>query len=117
MNFETPTTAGIDEAGRGCLAGPVFASAVIWPVGLQVKGLTDSKKLNFKKRASLRKKLEKILPKEYWAVGSSSPKEIDKLNILQATFLAMHRAIDKLGMAHHLLLMFLLELGLQKVKI
>ena len=104
MNFESPTTAGIDEAGRGCLAGPVFASAVIWPEGLQVKGLTDSKKLNFKKRASLRKKLEKILPKEYWAVGSSSPKEIDKLNILQATFLAMHRAIDRLGIDPNLLL-------------
>lgn len=104
MNFEFPLVAGVDEAGRGCLAGPVIASAVIWPKGLKLKGLTDSKKLDFNKRASLRKRLETVLPQGSWAVGISNSEEIDKVNILQATFLAMHRAIDQLNTDPDLLL-------------
>ncbi len=96
MESKQLLTAGVDEAGRGCLAGPVVASAVIWPEGFKLKGLTDSKKLNHNTRASLRKRLEEILPKGSWAIGVSSSEEIDKVNILQATFLAMHRAIDQL---------------------
>ncbi|CAI8389492.1 MAG: Ribonuclease HII [Owenweeksia sp. TMED14] len=97
-------TAGLDEAGRGCLAGPVVASAVIWPDNYMLEGLTDSKKLNEKKRDLLRKNLEDCIPPGNWAVGISTPKEIDEINILQATFLAMHRAIEKLTVKPHLLL-------------
>ena len=104
MNVKHLLTAGVDEAGRGCLAGPVVASAVIWPEGFQLKGLTDSKKLNANKRASFRKKLEETLPKGSWAIGVSSSEEIDKINILEATFLAMHRAIAKLKPKPNLLL-------------
>lgn len=85
--------AGCDEAGRGCLAGPVMAAAVIIPEGVQIEGLNDSKQLSKKNRESLRIEIES---KCIWAVGSVSAKEIDKINILNASFLAMHRALDQL---------------------
>ena len=97
--------AGVDEAGRGCLAGPVVAAAVLWPEGQTLKGLTDSKKLSETQRDGLRRALEDLLPKGHWAVGIASPEEIDAINILQATYLAMHRAISALKPApEHLLI-------------
>jgi ribonuclease HII len=86
--------AGCDEAGRGCLAGPVVAAAVILPPKFKNSILDDSKKLSEKKRYALREIIEKEALA--WAVGIVSPKEIDKINILNASFLAMHRAIDQL---------------------
>ena len=85
---------GVDEAGRGPLAGPVCAGAVILPEGLVINGLNDSKKLSEKKR----EELYDIIVKEAvsWSVGFASPKEIDEVNILQATYLAMRRAIGGL---------------------
>lgn len=94
--------AGCDEAGRGCLAGPVFAAAVILPKGYKNKFLDDSKKLNEKQRNDLRKSIETEVI--FWAVAQVSPEEIDKINILNASFLAMHRAIAKLGQIPELLL-------------
>lgn len=86
--------AGCDEAGRGCLAGPVFAAAVILPKGFRHPLLDDSKKLSEKQRYLLREVIEaKALA---WAVASVSETEIDEINILNASFLAMHRAIDQL---------------------
>jgi ribonuclease HII len=83
---------GVDEAGRGPLAGPVFAAAVILPPGTEIEGLNDSKKLSEKKREALYGEIcEKA---EAWSVASASEKEIDELNILQATFLAMRRAVE-----------------------
>ncbi|MCC9135660.1 ribonuclease HII [Pontibacter silvestris] len=83
--------AGIDEAGRGCLAGPVVAVAVILPINYQNALLNDSKKLSKKQREELR---EIILHDAVdWAIGEASSAEIDDVNILQATYLAMHRAI------------------------
>jgi ribonuclease HII len=83
--------AGIDEAGRGCLAGPVVAAAVILPIDYTHPLLNDSKKLSKKNRDLLR---EIILQDAVaWAVGEASPAEIDEVNILNATYLAMHRAI------------------------
>ena len=97
--------AGVDEAGRGCLAGPVVAAAVLWPEGQTLKGLTDSKKLSETQRDGLRRALDDLLPKGHWAVGIASPEEIDAINILQATYLAMHRAISALKPApEHLLI-------------
>lgn len=96
--------AGIDEAGRGPLAGPVVAAAVLWSDDYRVEGLTDSKKLSHRQRESLRIELESLLPSKHWAVGSASPAEIDEVNILQATYLAMHRAIAQLQPAPTLLL-------------
>lgn len=86
--------AGCDEAGRGCLAGPVFAAAVILPEGFYHPLLNDSKQVG----KSQRNRLRKIVESEalYWAVGSCSPAEIDAINILNASILAMHRALDKL---------------------
>tara|TARA_B100000900_G_scaffold410039_1_gene427015 strand:+ start:9147 stop:9746 length:600 start_codon:yes stop_codon:yes gene_type:complete len=86
--------AGCDEAGRGCLAGPVVASAVILPPNFHNKLLNDSKKLSEKQRSLLRP----IIQKEAisWAVGIVSAQEIDEINILNASFLAMHRAIKQL---------------------
>lgn len=85
---------GVDEAGRGPLAGPVFAAAVILPTGLEDIGINDSKKLSEKKREELFGIItEKAVS---WAVASASEKEIDELNILNATFLAMKRAVDTL---------------------
>ena len=86
--------AGCDEAGRGCLAGPVYAAAVILPKDYSHSTLTDSKKLNIKQREILRKDIEKDAIS--WAVGICSNDEIDEINILNASFLAMHRALSKL---------------------
>ncbi len=84
---------GIDEAGRGPLAGPVFAAAVILPQGVVIDGLDDSKKLSEKKRDML---FEEIKARAVYAVASASESEIDEINILNATFLAMRRAFDAL---------------------
>lgn len=88
--------AGCDEAGRGCLAGPVFAAAVILPKKFnpEYAGINDSKKLTDKQRKLLRPIIEKEALA--WAVAEVSAEEIDKINILNASFLAMHRAIDQL---------------------
>jgi ribonuclease HII len=86
--------AGCDEAGRGCLAGPVYAAAVIFPKKFKDKSLNDSKKLTDKQRKSLRNTIEKEAIA--WAVGIANVEEIGKINILNASFLAMHRAIDQL---------------------
>lgn len=94
--------AGCDEAGRGCLAGPVFAAAVILPKGFKNKELNDSKKLSEKQRNNLRKVVEKEALA--WAVAKVDPSEIDEINILNASFLAMHRAIDKLSVKPEFLL-------------
>lgn len=85
---------GIDEAGRGPLAGPVVAGAVILPDGVEIIGLNDSKKLSEKKRDNLYDIiLEKAL---YYGIGSASHEEIDEINILNATYLAMRRAVENL---------------------
>lgn len=86
--------AGCDEAGRGCLAGPVVASAVILPTNFKQILLNDSKQLTHKQRELL----EPIIKEKAicWAIGIVSPQEIDEINILNASFLAMHRAIEKL---------------------
>ena len=94
--------AGCDEAGRGCLAGPVVAAAVILPKGFKNKILNDSKVLSEKKRDFLRPIIEKQAIA--WTVGIVSPAEIDKINILNASFLAMHRAIEGLNTKAELLL-------------
>ena len=86
--------AGCDEAGRGCLAGPVYAAAVIMPKDFEHELLNDSKQLSKKKRYAARIIVEKHALA--WAVGQVSAKEIDQINILQASFLAMHRAVDQL---------------------
>ena len=85
---------GCDEAGRGCLAGPVFAAAVILPVGFKNSLLNDSKKLVETTRYKLREVIEKEAVA--WAVASCSPSEIDEVNILNASIYSMHRALDKL---------------------
>ena len=72
--------AGVDEAGRGCLAGPVVAAAVLWSEEYRVVGLTDSKVLSHRQRENLREQLEALLPAGHWAVGSASPAEIDEVN-------------------------------------
>ncbi len=94
--------AGCDEAGRGCLAGPVYAAAVILPENYTNNALNDSKKLNEKKRKELRTQIEQDALA--WAVGIVDNNEIDKINILNASFLAMHRAIEKLQITPTLLL-------------
>ena len=86
--------AGCDEAGRGCLAGPVFAAAVILPEDFVCEDLNDSKQLSEKQRNKLRPLIEKEALS--WAVAIATPEEIDKINILWASILAMHRAIEKL---------------------
>ncbi len=86
--------AGCDEAGRGCLAGPVFAAAVILPKNFKNSILNDSKKLSDKQRKELRPIIESAAIA--WAVGHVSAEEIDQINILNASFLAMHRAIAQL---------------------
>jgi ribonuclease HII len=87
--------AGVDEAGRGCLAGPVVAAAVILPPLAALYGLNDSKKLSPQKRAVLREAILAI-PGVFFAVGLATEREIDELNILQATRMAMVRAITAL---------------------
>lgn len=95
--------AGCDEAGRGCLAGPVFASAVILPPGFKHKILTDSKELTREQRDMLRPVIEKEALA--WAVEMVSNEEIDRVNILNASFLAMNRAVQNLGITPgHLLI-------------
>lgn len=89
-----PLEAGCDEAGRGCLAGPVVAAAVILPPNFHHPWLNDSKQVGKSQRNALRAVIEKEAL--YWAVGSCSPAEIDKINILNASILAMHRALEKL---------------------
>ncbi|MBO4827778.1 MAG: ribonuclease HII [Prevotella sp.] len=92
--FEGKTEAGCDEAGRGCLAGSVYAAAVILPPDYQNDELNDSKQLTDRKRHELRAIIERDALA--WAVGVVTPAEIDKINILNASFLAMHRALDQL---------------------
>ena len=87
--------AGCDEAGRGCLAGPVTAAAVILPPDYHHKELNDSKLLTKKQRNLLRVEIEKEALS--WSVGWAQHQEIDEINILNASFLAMHRALDGLG--------------------
>ena len=87
---------GIDEAGRGPLAGPVFAAAVILPEGLEDLGINDSKKLTEKKRDALFDVIEQKAIA--YSIASASEKEIDEINILNATFLAMKRAVDGLSL-------------------
>ena len=95
--------AGCDEAGRGCLAGPVFAAAVILPQDFSNDLLNDSKQLTEKQRYLLRPIIEKEALA--WAVGVVNAEEIDKINILAASFLAMHRAVDDLKIRpEHLLI-------------
>ena len=86
--------AGCDEAGRGCLAGSVYAAAVILPPDYDNPDLNDSKQLTLKKRLELRDQIMKDALA--WAVGIVTAEEIDKINILRASFLAMHRALDQL---------------------
>jgi len=93
--YESLIEAGCDEAGRGCLAGSVYAAAVILPPDYQNELLNDSKKLTAKKRYALREEIERDAIA--WAVGIVTPEEIDKINILNASFLAMHRALDLLS--------------------
>lgn len=102
---------GIDEAGRGPLAGPVCAAAVILPIGTEIEGLNDSKKLTEKKREML----FPIITKKAiaYGIGFASEQEIDEINILNATFLAMRRAVEALGISPDLLLID----GNQKPKI
>lgn len=95
--------AGCDEAGRGCLAGSVYAAAVILPADFRHADLNDSKQLSEKKRYALRPIIEREAIA--WAVGVVTPEEIDRINILKASFLAMHRAIEQLTVKpEHLLI-------------
>jgi ribonuclease HII len=94
MEYTKLLTAGVDEVGRGPLAGPVVACAVILPAGLVIDGVTDSKRLSAKKRERL-----SVIIKEQavsWAIGEASEDEIDEINILRATLKAMSRAVGKL---------------------
>ena len=92
--YEGKIEAGCDEAGRGCLAGSVYAAAVILPDDYQNELLNDSKQLTEKRRYALREQIERDAVA--WAVGIVTPEEIDKINILNASILAMHRALDQL---------------------
>jgi ribonuclease HII len=95
--------AGLDEAGRGCLAGPVMAAAVILPPDYKNALLNDSKQLSKVERNTLRKEIESEALA--WSVAAATPLEIDKINILQASFLAMHRAVEGLKvLPDHLLI-------------
>ena len=92
--YEGKIEAGCDEAGRGCLAGSVYAAAVILPDGYENPLLNDSKQLTEKRRYELRSIIERDAVA--WAVGIVTPEEIDRINILNASILAMHRALDQL---------------------
>jgi ribonuclease HII len=92
--YEGKVEAGCDEAGRGCLAGSVYAAAVIFPENYQNEDLNDSKQLTDKRRKLLREIIERDAVA--WAVGIVTPEEIDRINILNASILAMHRALDQL---------------------
>ena len=93
--YDGLTEAGCDEAGRGCLAGSVYAAAVILPPDYQNELLNDSKQLSERRRYQLREQIERDAVS--WAVGIVSPEEIDEINILNASILAMHRALDQLS--------------------
>ena len=93
--YEELLEAGCDEAGRGCLAGSVYAAAVILPKDYDNPLLNDSKQLSVKLRYELRSQIERDATA--WAVGIVTPEEIDRINILKASFLAMHRALDQLA--------------------
>ena len=95
FNTQGLIEAGCDEAGRGCLAGSVYAAAVILPPDYTNDELNDSKKLSAKRRYALRKVIERDAVA--WAVGVATAAEIDEINILNASILAMHRALDKLA--------------------
>lgn len=101
-SFSNKIEAGCDEAGRGCLAGPVVAASVILPKNFTNRNINDSKTLSEKERKSLSKIIKKAAIS--WAIGIATSEEIDKLNILNASFLAMHRAIDQLKYIPELLL-------------
>lgn len=92
--YEGKIEAGCDEAGRGCLAGSVYAAAVVLPDNYQNELLNDSKQLTEKRRYQLREIIERDAVA--WAVGIVTPEEIDQINILNASILAMHRALDQL---------------------
>lgn len=95
--------AGCDEAGRGCLAGPVYAAAVIFPPGYKNPRINDSKQLSCKERELLRNEI--IKDSVAWGIGFSSADEIDQLNILNASFLAMHRAVKNMKLVpQHLII-------------
>ena len=91
--FKNNKTAGVDEVGRGCLAGPVFAAAVILNNKINTKDIKDSKKIPFEKRIVLSKYIKK---NSIYAIGSASVKEIERINILNASLLSMQRALNKL---------------------
>ena len=91
--FKIKKVAGVDEVGRGCLAGPVFAAAVILNDNINTKGIKDSKKISFKKRILLSKYIKK---NSIYSIGIANVEEINKINILNASLLAMKRALDKL---------------------
>ena len=91
--FKNNKTAGVDEVGRGCLAGPVFAAAVILNNKINTKDIKDSKKISFKKRILLSKYIKK---NSIYAIGSASVEEIGKINILNASLLSMQRALKKI---------------------
>ena len=93
--YEGMVEAGCDEAGRGCLAGSVYAAAVILPPDYPNELLNDSKQLTEKRRYALREVIQREAVA--WAVGIVTPEEIDKINILNASILAMHRALDQLA--------------------
>lgn len=93
-NTQGLTEAGCDEAGRGCLAGSVYAAAVILPPGYENEELNDSKQLSARRRYALRERIQHDALA--WAVGVVTAEEIDQINILNASFLAMHRALDQL---------------------
>ena len=93
--YEGMVEAGCDEAGRGCLAGSVYAAAVILPPDYHNELLNDSKQLTEKRRYALREAIQRDAVA--WAVGIVTPEEIDKINILNASILAMHRALDQLA--------------------
>ena len=94
LNAGYKLVCGIDEAGRGPLAGPVYAAAVVLSLGLEIEGLNDSKKLSEKKREQL---FDVICEKAVdYSIGIATEQEIDQINILNATFLAMHRAVEGL---------------------
>ena len=91
--FKKNRIAGVDEVGRGCLAGPVFSAAVILNNNINIKDIKDSKKIPFKKRILLSKYIKK---NSIYAIGSASVEEINKINILNASLLSMKRAVNKL---------------------
>ena len=99
---ENKTEAGCDEVGRGCLAGPVVAASVILPKHFKHNFLDDSKKLHISQREALKIEIENVALA--YGIGVVSPQEIDEINILNASFLAMHKAIDQLKIKPELLL-------------